>query len=311
MAVKTKFTKQDFKKILANYNLGEFKKVQPFKLGAVQTNLLLTTSKGKYVFRYYENRPEKYALFETKLLQYLVKQSYPCSAPIKNIHGGFVGKFKNKPFAMFKFLEGEHSKDLSNYKQIVKAMGKLHQITIGYKPKFYQFRHGYNPEYSLQSAVVKARRIKPKFEAEKRLKWLKTELKKLQIPNNLPKGACHCDTHPSNFLYKGKKLVAVLDFDDASYIYLLYDIANTIYFWAWPHKKKIIFDKARKIVREYQKYRKLTELEKRHLYDMLKLVILISISWFLHDKKDNYYDKKKIEFLNSISRQEFYKKVFG
>ncbi len=73
MAVKTTFSKEDFSKILSNYNLGEIKKFKPFKLGAVQTNLLLETEKDKFVFRYYENRPEKYALFEVNVLQYLAK----------------------------------------------------------------------------------------------------------------------------------------------------------------------------------------------------------------------------------------------
>ena len=81
MAVKTTFSKEDFSKILSNYDLGGIKKFRPFKLGAVQTNLLLETEKHKFVFRYYESRPEKYALFEINILQYLAKHSYPCPAP--------------------------------------------------------------------------------------------------------------------------------------------------------------------------------------------------------------------------------------
>lgn len=86
MAVKTTFSKKDFSKILSSYDLGEYKKFKSFKLGAVQTNLLLETTKGKFVFRYYESRPEKYALFEVNILRYLSRRSYPCPAPIRNIH---------------------------------------------------------------------------------------------------------------------------------------------------------------------------------------------------------------------------------
>ena len=62
------------------------------------------------------------------------------------------------------------------------------------------------------------------------IEWLKSELKKLKLPKNLPKGVCHCGSHPSNFPYKNYKLITVLDFDDASYIYLLYDVANMVNF---------------------------------------------------------------------------------
>jgi len=310
MAVKTTFSKEDFSKILSNYNLGEYKKFKPFKLGAVQTNLLLETTKGKFVFRYYESRPEKYALFEVNILQYLTKHFYPCPAPIKNIHRGFIGKYKDKPLALFEFMKGEHRKNV-NPKLIAQAIGKLHKITIGYKPRYYEARDTYDPKSCWKNATSNSRKIKSKIEAKKRLNWLKAELDKLKLPNNFPKGVCHCDTHPSNFLYKKGKLNAILDFDDASYIYLLYDIANMIYFWAWPHKKEIIFNKAKNLLREYNKHRKLTDIEKNHLYDLLKMVIFMSIGWFIYDDDDFYSEKKKIEFLNSIGRKEFYNNIMA
>ena len=51
MAVKTTFSKEDFDRIFADYSFGEIKKFKPFKLGAVQTNLLLETETGKFAFR--------------------------------------------------------------------------------------------------------------------------------------------------------------------------------------------------------------------------------------------------------------------
>ncbi len=309
MAVKTVFSKENFVKILYHYDLGEYVKFKPFKLGAVQTNLLLETTKGKFVFRYYESRPEKYALFEANVLQYLSKQNYPCAAPIRNVHGSFLGKYKNKSFAVFEFKQGKHKKKV-NPVLLARAIGQLHKITKGYKPKYFEARDTYDPKSCWKTAQNNAKKIKTRSEANARLDWLKKEFKKLKTPSNLPKGVCHCDTHPSNFLYKDGKLVAVLDFDDASYIPLLYDIANLIYFWAWPHKKKLIFNKAKEIITEYCKYRKLKDVEKHHLFDILKMVIFMSIGWFIHDTDDFYSEKKKIEFLNSIGRDGFYNKLF-
>ncbi|MDZ7611881.1 MAG: homoserine kinase [Candidatus Moranbacteria bacterium] len=309
MAVKTTFSKKDFGKIISNYNLEEIKNFTPFKLGAVQTNLLLETEKDKLVFRYYESRSKRYALFEVNVLQYLARHSYPCPAPIRNNHGSFIGKHKDKPFALFEFMEGEHKKDI-NPKLIAQAIGKLHKITAGYKPKYFQARDSYDPKSCWENAISNSKKIKSKAEAKKRLDWLKSELEKLKLPNNLPKGVCHCDTHPSNFLHKNHEISAVLDFDDASYIPLLYDVANMLYFWAWPPGKELDLKKARELLKEYCKYRKLNENEKRRLFDYLKMVDFMSVGWFIHDDSDFRSDKKRLEHLNSIGRQEFYHNLF-
>ena len=309
MTIKTIFSKDDLSKILSNYDLGEIKKFKPFKLGNVQTNLLIETKKGKFVFKYYENRSSKYALFEMNVLRYLAKHSYPCPPPIRNVHGSFIGIYKNKTFALFEFINGDHRRN-ANSKLIAQAIGKLHKITIGYKPKYFEFRDTYDPKSCWKNAISNSNKIKSKSRAKNRLNWLKTELGKLKLPNNIPKGVCHCDAHYSNFLYNNDKVIAVLDFDNASYVYLLYDIANMVYFWAWPHKKEIIFNRAKDILKEYNKYRKMTEIEKNHLYDLLKMAIFMSIGWFIHVDDDFFWEKKKIEFLNALGRKEFYNKLF-
>lgn len=94
MAVKTTFSKEDFDEILPHCNLGQYERLKPFKLGAIPTNILLKTTKGKFVFRYYESRPKSYALFEVAVLQYLTENSSPAPAPNRNILGHFVGEYK-------------------------------------------------------------------------------------------------------------------------------------------------------------------------------------------------------------------------
>ena len=62
---------------------------------------------------------------------------------------------------------------------------------------------------------------------------METELDKLEFPNSIPKGVCHCDFDISNLKFEGNKLIGVLDFDDACYTYLIYDVATLMYYWAW------------------------------------------------------------------------------
>jgi len=311
MTVNTVFSKADLSTIISDYGLGKMTKLSPFKSGTVQTNIKLETTKGKYVFRYYETRSEKYALFEINLLEYLSKHSYPSPKPVKNKTGKYIGNFKGKSFVILEFMEGDYSNNIDNHKQIADVIGQLHQITTGYKTRFYEFREAYSPKSCWENATVNAEKIKSEKEAKSRLDWLKKELKVIKIPDTLPYGVCHADTHPSNFLFTDGKLTGVLDFDDASYVPLLYDIANMIYYWAWPHKESLITEKAKEILAEYDKYRKLTDVEKESLYDLLKMVIFMSIGWFINLDDDYIAEKKKIEALNILGRKEFYLRIFG
>ncbi len=142
-----------------------------------------------------------------------------------------------------------------------------------------------------------------KIDKDKREEWLKAELGKLEFPSTLPKGLCHADLNYGNFLFKSGKVIAALDFDMSFRTYLIYDLASLIYWWAWSPAKDFNIEYSRYIVQEYSKYRTLTEPEKTYIYDALKLIILLGISW--SDEGDFEQEKKKIEFINSIGREKF------
>jgi len=80
MAVKTSFFEEEFIEILANYTLGEYIGFQPIGAGTVQTNYSIRTTKGSYIFRYYENRSKESVRFECDLCTYLKDNHYPCPA---------------------------------------------------------------------------------------------------------------------------------------------------------------------------------------------------------------------------------------
>jgi homoserine kinase type II len=311
MGIKTTLSPQDFAKILAHYNLGEFKSFQPFEQGLVQTNGLLETTADKVAFRYYENRSEKYALFEAHLLKYLASKKYPCPAPIKNIQGGLVAKYQGKPLALFQFLPGKLSREPQNYRQIIAIFARLHVLTADYKPHYPETRNAYDPATCWQSAEVNGTKIAEQAEAYSRLRWLKAELKDVRLPKSLPRGICHYDSNWANFLYHDGRLTGVLDFDHASYIALIYDIAGVMYWWAWPNTGDLDFKVAREVVQEYEKTRVLSQQEKEHVFDALKMGILMSVGWFIHVDEDFASEQRKVEFLNRLGREEFYVKVFG
>ncbi|MEK9179371.1 MAG: hypothetical protein AAB893_02795, partial [Patescibacteria group bacterium] len=104
-------------------------------------------------------------------------------------------------------------------------------------------------------------------------------------------------------------IVGVVDFDISFYTYFIYDIAAIIYWWAWPPKTGFNVEKMQFVLKEYSKNRKLNKIEIEHIYDALKLIILLGISW--SSEEDFEQDKRKIEYLNLIGKDKFVKESRG
>lgn len=310
MAEKTRFSIKTLQTLLSSYGVGKVISQKGFEEGADQTNILVETSSGKYAFRYYEKRPKNYVLFEISLLEYLTSKAYPCPTPIKRTDDAPCGEYRGKPFALFEFLEGSHSYRPDDYLQIAKIYGKLHTLSRGYIPKYYEYRDSYDATSVLKDAELNIAKIGSQEEANSRLAWLKAELAQVELPSELPKGVVHGDSNPGNFLFKDGKLVAVLDFDQSSYTRLLYELTGMITRYA-QNSQGLDFEKIKALLSAYEESRKLTVVEKNALYDELKMLSLVVIGWFIHDDKEYLSSKKHIEYLNSLGRDRFYRKVFS
>ncbi len=238
-------------------------------------------------------------------------------APIQNRDNEFVGEYKGKPYALFEFLDGVHMVNPNDtdytpqHNEVVQALAKLHVLTENYKPSYYETRESRDPESCFSTAKCNAVKISDENLRVTRLKWIERELDQIELPLSLPRGICHADSHYTNFLFREEKITGVLDFDDACYACILNDLANLIYFWAWPPEKELNFPFANHLIEAYENVRPLSHDEKTHLYDALKMVIMMSFAWFIDDDQDFASEKKRIEYLNAIGREGFYKELFG
>lgn len=321
--VDTKFLREDFDKILSNYDLGSYIISKKFRKGTVQTNILIKTTKGKFVLRYYENRSKNSVLFEVNLIKYLKYNKYPCPAPFWNKRGKFIGIYKKKPYTIFEFVEGKHLKKPTEKQknQLTKKVAELQNITKNYKPDYKKYRWNYSIQLCKRLAKNETKKIGTKNAREK-LMWLNRELLKLKLPKSLPKGICHCDFHFSNVLFKNGKFNALIDFDDANYTFLSWDLIcladpfkSTFNWNTWRKfsNSDNVFDfkQIKKVVTEYLKYRPLNKTEKKYLFDVYKLSILMDCIWyFKRGSADDFFEKRKIDCLNKLGRDEFYKKLF-
>ncbi len=324
MAVKTHISRSDLLTILSNYDLGELIDFHPITTGTVQTNIFLKTTSNNYILRYYENRPLKSVLFEVNLIKYLVSRQYPCPTPQRNSEGSFVGLHNKKPYIIFEFIHGEHieSPSENQRKQLIQLAADLQNISRNYRPFYKEYRWNYNSELCVHLAKTRAEEINTPDSRDKML-WLKQEVSILILPRSLPTGICHCDFHFSNVLFHNGKIRALIDFDDANYTYLLYDLACLMdpfvssFNWKdWDKRYQaedvFNFPEAKKVVTEYMKHRSLNNNEKRHFYDVFKLSILFDCVWYFNRRQaEDFYEKRKIDYLNALGRERFYEQLFG
>ena len=313
MAVKTTFSQQDFTHILSQYELGTYTHSVPVTRGTVQTNYLFHTTQGKFVLRYYENRSKESVLFEVHLLRHLKKHQYPCPAPFQNKQGSCVGIYHSKPYVLFEFIDGQHiDHPNDDYKQqLIQKVAELQNLTQEYQPRYKKYRWNYDIELCRMLASTEAEKINTKNAREK-LSWLENQLSALDLPDSLPKGICHCDFHFSNVLFQDDQFVGLLDFDDANYTYLVFDLVCLIDSWAWPYQSDTLdLVQARKVVQEYIKYRPLSAIEQRHIYDVHKLSILFDSVWyFRRGHANDFYEKRKIELLNNFGWKKYADELF-
>jgi homoserine kinase type II len=316
MAVKTKFTKKTFQEIINKYDLGDFKESKPFKTGYVQTNILIKTTKGKFVLRYYENRTKKRVNFEAKVLNFLSIKNYPIAAPISNNRGQTIGVFNKKPFILFEYISGRHLKNLNEvqFKELVHKLALLHKLTRNYKVENYIHKEPRTNEFCLRAAKKERRRFENKEKGKLRFNIIKSQLKNIKFPNNLTKGMIHGDFDKSNVKFYKNSISGVLDFDDSHRGYKIHDLGILILYWAGFYHKKMDFSTARKIVQLYEEIYPLKKAEKEHIFDAFKFAALMIMSWLMYDKwkgKDLFKVLSNLlDEVDTIGRDEFYNKLF-
>ncbi|MGV7222762.1 MAG: phosphotransferase, partial [Nitrospinales bacterium] len=224
-----------------------------------------------------------------------------------------IGTYHDKPFIIFEFVEGQFIEfpNEAHWIQLIKMAAELQNLTLDFQSDFTKYRWNYSPALCSDLANKQAREIKNK-DAYDKLKWLENELLTLNLPTSIPKGICHCDFHYSNMLFRDDELVTVLDFDDANFTFLQFDLVGLIEYQAWPNDQdNINYLKAHEVLQEYMKHRPLLHIEQIHLYDVYKLSILLDCVWYFN--RGNYSDfreKRKIEALNCLGRNKFYRKLF-
>ncbi|MEW6297721.1 MAG: homoserine kinase [Thermodesulfobacteriota bacterium] len=229
MAVYTLLDRKTLERLAEHYGLGKLLKAAGVPAGSVNTHYLLETRKGKFYLKIDEVKSPAAVQQELELLLFLRAESFPCPHPLAGRHGEYLTRHKGKNVSLYAALPGQAlPEDVltpTHLEAIGHALASLHVLGQGYKKPV-------ENRFSFERITELYQDMKEKMPAYFRhlIHTLDDEVAYQQQyrEDKLPKGIIHGDLFADNVLFRGSKLVGVLDFEAACQGKFIYDLATAV-----------------------------------------------------------------------------------
>ena len=300
MAVYTKITAAEMTAHLKNYSLGEFVSFKEIIDGIDNSNFILETAQGKFIFTIFEARIDKKTLpFFMDFKLHLAKNGIACPRPMLDNQGLAVVDFKNKKSSIVSFLNGKSTQKISanHCFEVGKFLAKMHlaakdfheqrenELGIkGWKPLFSKFEH-----------LIEGYQKNLRVEILEYLNFLEESWR-----FDLLSAVTHLDFFPDNvFFDENEKVSGAIDFYFAATDALIYDFAVVVVAWCDDEEKFL------KLFEGYESQRKFSEVEK----DFLKTALVGASMRFLLTRLHDMFFTPKDSFVNIKDPQEYLRKL--
>jgi homoserine kinase type II len=269
MARYTQLNEEDLQEITARYALTVVG-FEPIEGGAGNSSYLLRTQQGSYVLTVCEGALTRVIMLG-QLLSLLAQYEFPTTRLVRPPDGDLFTTYMGKPVMLKEYITGGVFKDLDETMlfQVGEAMGRLHQVPA---PDFLPDERVYGLQVY---ADVLGRNIMLEYES-----WLAERIAYLKenLPPGLPRGMIHGDLFYDNVIFSGKEFRAIIDFEDASRYYKVFDLGMGILGMCMAGTA-MVFDKARALVKGYQQVRMLEDGEINNLQLFVEYAAIATSCW--------------------------------
>jgi homoserine kinase type II len=246
-------------RFLARYPVGEPTGFEGIADGIENTNYAVSTADGEWVLTLFETADAAATAPLLHLTEFLAGRGLPCPSPVRDCDGRILGRLEGKPAALVTRLPGRSVGHPSPAQ--CRAVGSmLAQVHLAGR-RFGTLRK--NPRgaaWRKQTAAALLERLEggagELLREELRFQGL------YRLPD-LPQGLIHADLFRDNALFDGEALTGVVDFYDAGYDSLLYDVAVAVNDWCWARETGSFDDQqVCTLLAGYAEVRPLTALER-------------------------------------------------
>ncbi len=284
MAVFTKLVKEDIGNLIYDYSIGNLESFEEIVDGIENSNFKIFCSNKPYILTIFEKRvTEEEIPFFINLKNFLNKNNFKCPKAISDKNGKILKRIKNKTAVIISFIEGKNIEkpNFKMCKEVGKMIANLHNLTKNFDEK-----RDNNLDLKDWKEIYKKCLKEKSEEFKETMNLLKNEIDYLEKywPSNIPCGIIHADLFRDNIFFKNEKISGVIDFYFSCYYFYVYDLAIVINDWCFSDNGQI-FDKQNclTILEEYQKIRKLSDLEKKSLNILLRAAAVRILCTRVHD----------------------------
>ncbi len=283
--IRTKLSKEDFQRILANYNIGNYISHKHIPEALETTCYKLRTSKGKFILKIFEGGTKTKSIkFQLKVMALLTKKKFDTPAIIKTRTGNSHIIFRNKYAFIQAYFDGKHFDRLRNNEvyRLGKDIAKLHNLLSSMKVK------GYSKHICIKKKIC-TKRMK-KFKLKQDYLKLDNMLGQLDF-NKLKRGIIHSDLNPSNLLRSKNRKIVFIDWADMHDDLYAYELAIVVA--QLLTKSNVIYkNQVRLLIKGYEILRKLNSEEKKAIYVAAYWRLLDAIDWVV-EQMERHPDMKK------------------
>lgn len=309
MAVHTKLNQQEIADFIKqNYSIGELISFKEIIDGIDNSNFIINTTHGKFIFTIFESRINKAELpFFMDLKLHLAEHKICCPKPIANNANQLISNIKNKSAAIVSFLNGATLKQNEITSNHCGQVGALSALLHNAVADFKEVRKndlgilGWRNLFNKISDKVEDYQTGLSQEIQGYIDFLE---------NNwhveYPSGAVHVDLFPDNvFFDENNNLSGAIDFYFAANDLFIYDLAVTINAWCFDENNNFDEKKYNAILGEYQKIRQISKAE----MDFLKIALIGASLRFLLTRLHDLFFTPKDSLVKIKNPQEYLEKI--
>jgi len=315
-----RLTKKEITELLKNYNIGTLLSYKKTRTGVANHNWIIKTTDGKFVLRGVSKfKKLKEIKFELEYLDYFYKNGFPYQIPqpVINNKSKFITKFKNNYFWIYSYIDGKLIERFgkTELKEVAKLMAKYHDIL---EKSNLDNSKGRGVPFNKIAILKELKQFKAKcskkIKKQKKDKIFLSEVDDLiKILENLNPTLylklkhypIHRDINPENIIFKNKKAIGLIDFDNVSFINepLVKDISILLMYSCREirNKSKLNLKLSKFFIIEYQKHRELSFDEIKLIPDLITAGAIEDFSyafWLL----ENDPERAKLKWLKQYSK---------
>lgn len=226
----------------AEYGL-DILQVEALSAGSVNSNFRLRTRSGDAFFlRVYEEQAFDGAAQELELVTELHRLGVPTPTPLARLAGGFTARHSGKPVGVVPWLQGEILCSArvtpDSARRLGHALAEVH-VASARLSRIPRGRFGVSDLLGRLDHIERtapAHAADAAFIRERLARYSEATTARSGAPANaaeLPAGLIHGDLFRDNVLFRGRDLIALLDFESASAGAFIYDLMVCIHAWCY------------------------------------------------------------------------------